>query len=326
MVNKETIQKVLDNSATPQEAEEVMAYFATKDGRKVLEELVDNELVNLENGTLSLSDSMPSDLIFRMIQKKIRQHRVRRTIFAAAVVLVPLAAVAGALWYVNRNVAADHLFEAVSYDTVTVPNGDKMQVVFHDGSKVYLNSGSSITYPDKFGLRSREVTLEGEAYFTVAPNPRRPFIVHFDCGDVKVLGTSFNLSTYIQDKMVVLALDKGSVEMSFKGTTYDIKPGQVLYYDRKSATAKLTTGGSVQKSRWTDGIITFKSASLDEIATSLGRIFNIEFSISPELDTNVLYTFTSSRADLGQLLEELKLIAPVSIQRDGDIVIVEPNR
>lgn len=221
----------------------------------------------------------------KRIRRDIRRHKALKICFVAAVALLPVAICAGFLSYVNT-LSGGAFFEKAVISQVTVPNGDKMKVIFQDGSTAYLNSGSSLSFPDKFALGSREVTLSGEGYFDVASNPKRPFIIHFDGGQVRVLGTAFNISTYSQDKTVVLALDRGRVEMMFGRERYAVKPGQVLSYDKNSGRVTVTTGGSAQRSRWTDGIITFKSASLEEIATTLARTFDVEFSISPEIDTN----------------------------------------
>lgn len=325
MITDELIEKVLANRGTPEEAEEVAAYFATEKGQMHLSRLVDEEFALLENGKAPEDRYFRAEKVNSEVRRSIRRCRTKRIFLGIAAAVLPIAVCAGVLFYADA-LTGGAIFEEANISQVVVPNGDKIQVILQDGSTACLNSGSVLSYPDRFAVGSRDVTLSGEGYFNVTSNPRRPFIIHFDGGTVRVLGTSFNLSTYAQEKTVVLALDKGKVEMTFGNDSYNVKPGQVLYYDKTKGTATLTTGGSAQKSKWMEGVISFKSASLDEIATTLARTFDVEFSISPKIDTNVLYTFTSSRSDLGKLLEELSLIAPVKISRDGGIINVEPKK
>ena len=108
----------------------------------------------------------------------------------AAAVFIPIALIIGLFIRINSQV---DLLADDGYDEVYVPNGERMQVLFQDGSKVHLNSGSRIRYPKKFGLSERKVYLEGEAWFEVAKNKNRPFIVDLSYMDIKVLGTTFDV-------------------------------------------------------------------------------------------------------------------------------------
>lgn len=260
---------------------------------------------------------------YAQVMQSINRRRHWRISAICAAVIVPAALCVGTLVFVDRNISGGKLFEKPLVSDIVVPNGDRTNVIFPDGSRVCLNSGSTVSYPDRFVGKTREISLNGEGYFNIQTNPKRPFIVHFDCGEVKVTGTAFNLSTYEQDRNVVIALDNGKVAMTLGSDTFDMKPGDVIYYDRNTKKVRMTTGGSTQKSKWMDGVITFKSATLEEIAVSLGRQFNVEFAISPQVDTNVLYTFTSSRAELSQILDELALIAAVKISRENGLVTVD---
>lgn len=322
MVNEEMINRVLANCAGEEESDAVAAYFATEEGQKHLAGLIDGSLESLETGAEPLARNIPSEEIYRSVIKAIHRRRLRRVALQACAAVIPLFVAAGLLMLADRNLAGGHLFDANETAQVVVPNGDKMKVVFHDGSSVYLNAGSVLSYPVKFGLRSRDVTLEGEGYFEVSKNPSRPFRVHFKDGEVAVYGTSFNLSAYGGDKIVSLSLDSGNVVMNVGGESYEIVPGQVLYYDRTAGTSRLENGGNLFKSRWKDGVISFKSAPLQEIVTSLSRTFAVDFTVDKDVDTTVLYTFTSSVKSLDSLLDELAIIAPVSISRNEETILI----
>lgn len=316
----EIIKKVLDNCASEEDAAKVAEFLATDEGQKKLDALMDRELQMLENGEAALAKNFPGDEIYRELMAGIRRRRVRRTLWRAAAAVIPVAAAIAAVFYVNRNISGGLLFQKEEMACVNVPAGEKMKVVFHDGSTVVLNAGSTLEYPQKFGLRSRDVTLDGEGYFEIAKNPSRPFTIKFKDGDVKVYGTAFNLCAYGADRIVSLSLDNGSVAMDVCNGNYAVKPGEVLYFDRANDNVKITAGGTLFKSRWKDGITTFRGASLREIATTLSRRFAVDFKLSGDVDTTVLYTFTSSSSNLDEMLKELSIIAPVEISRDGSRV------
>jgi len=316
------VSKVLENCATPQEAEMVAEYLGKEEGQHLLSSIIDQKLKSLEEGKEEMLENIPVEEIYQKILSRIRKRRIRYFSLCAAAAITPLFIFFGTLGYVNRMMDGN-LFKEVETSKVNVPNGDKMQLVLNDGTTVCLNSGSIFSYPDRFGLRSRVVSLEGEGYFKVEKNPKRPFVINVPEGTVKVYGTSFDLCAYPQDQYVTLALDEGKVSMDIENESYDILPGQVLYLNKSDKSVHITTGGSSQKSKWMNGIISFKSATLEDIANNLARIFDIEFSVSPDVDTTILYTFTSSRANLDQLLEELSYIAPITISRSNGTIFID---
>ena len=154
-----------------------------------------------------------------------------------------------------------------------------------DGSKIWLNAESMLTYPEKFGGNSREIFLEGEAFFDVATNAKRPFIIHLKKGTIKVLGTSFNIRAY-ENEPVQTAVVTGKVAFipRYEGTrnagdTILVTPDVKVTYTASSGT--LTKGSTIgaEDKAWTEGRLIFRNATLEEIGASLERNFNkhVEF-------------------------------------------------
>ena len=143
--------------------------------------------------------------------RQLRRQKIRRFIAYAAAVFIPIALIIGLFIRINSQV---DLLADDGYDEVYVPNGERMQVLFQDGSKVHLNSGSRIRYPKKFGLSERKVYLEGEAWFEVAKNKNRPFIVDLSYMDIKVLGTTFDVKAYPEEEAIFVALETGPIELN----------------------------------------------------------------------------------------------------------------
>ena len=138
-----------------------------------------------------LAEDIPSEEMYASISKSIRRRKAGRIAGGAAAIAVPIVFLICSGWYLQNSYgifdtsAKEYVVEAGVAETV--------QAVFQEGSRVYLNAGSKLVYPEKFGLKSRDVRLDGEAYFEVSPDSRKPFVVDFESGSVRVYGTKFNV-------------------------------------------------------------------------------------------------------------------------------------
>ncbi|WP_339070979.1 FecR domain-containing protein [Chitinophaga sp. 212800008-4] len=199
---------------------------------------------------------------------------------AAAVVLL----LGGGAWFFQRN-AGPH--EKKETQWVKRRNGKATRsfIELADGSKIWLNAESLLTYPARFSGDSREIYLEGEAFMDVATNSTRPFIVHLKKGTIKVLGTSFNIRAY-ENEPVQTAVISGKVAFipTYEGDkkvndTILLTPDVKVTYTASSGTLiKDNTIGEEDKA-WTEGRLIFRNATLEEIGASLQRNFNkrVEF-------------------------------------------------
>lgn len=147
-----------------------------------------------------------------------------------------------------------------------------------DGSKIWLNADSKLSYPEQFGPRSREVFLTGEAFFQVSSNPGKPFIVHLNKGTIRVIGTSFNVRAY-DNEPVKTSVSTGKVAFipkyadARRPDTFYITPDEkVTWHDNEARPEKAITSGEEDRA-WTDGGLVFRDASLEDICRELERTF-----------------------------------------------------
>jgi len=169
---------------------------------------------------------------FEQIRKQIRKEssklKFRRTFTvlsrAAAVLFIPLLVVA-LYFYRNQNDPAELL-------TLSTQKGEQTSVILPDGSKVWLNVDTRLSYPVTYGVRSRKVQLEGEAYFEVMKNRELPFEVSSDGITTKALGTSFVVSSYPESSDIRSSLIEGSVEVNYRNGSEVLKPGQQLVFKK----------------------------------------------------------------------------------------------
>lgn len=165
---------------------------------------------------------------------------------------------------------------AITYNTIETPNGGQYQVLLPDGTKVWLNAASSLRYPVNFAsVNERKVELKGEAYFEVARDQKKPFIVKTDRQDVEVLGTHFNINSYGDEFATATTLLEGSIKVSSGAKSFVIKPGEQ---------AQLKTNGHINivsvdtepEVAWKDGVFSFKRADLKMAMRQISRWYDVE--------------------------------------------------
>lgn len=164
----------------------------------------------------------------------------------------------------------------LSYNTLATPRGGQYKIVLPDGSRVWLNAGSSLRFPVSFAATERRVELEGEGYFEIQRDAARPFVVHTDDARVKVLGTHFNISAYKEDKEWTTTLLEGAVEVSSKnGDRAMLRPGQQanLAEDRR---INLQTVDAAISVAWKNGYFDFRRASVKDIMKQFSRWYDID--------------------------------------------------
>jgi ferric-dicitrate binding protein FerR (iron transport regulator) len=177
--------------------------------------------------------------------------------------------------------------------------GTKSTITLTDGSKVWLNADSKLQYPEVFSGNLREVYLNGEAFFEVTKNPSRPFIIHLANGTVRVLGTSFNIRAYDNEKTVETSVTTGKVAFipkyatqTKKQDTIFITPNNKVRYSPEEEFIKLETTVAAEDKDWTEGKLIFKAITLQEIAIELERYFGKKVTFLDE--TAKTYRLTGS--------------------------------
>ncbi|WP_423735158.1 FecR domain-containing protein [Chitinophaga caseinilytica] len=203
--------------------------------------------------------------------------------WSAAATAALLIGCAWALWGPSKTPLPNSIAFQPETDTLQWlhrQNGKAIRAVLElaDGSKIWLNADSKLSYPEQFGPRSREVFLTGEAFFQVASSPQKPFIVHLSKGTIRVLGTSFNVRAY-DNEPVQTSVSTGKVAFIPKyddaraPDTFYITPDEkVTWHHEGERPEKSATSGDEDRA-WTDGGLVFRDASLEEICRELERTF-----------------------------------------------------
>lgn len=311
------IEEVLAGVATPEDAKFVAEWFATEEGNTYLDAVMtrEAECLNAETAEIYVDHIIPSEKMYYQIQKNISRKQIKRICFRVAAILIPVIFLIGLYLQINSRV---DLFGTTEYEEIRVAKGERIQMMFQDGTRVYINSDSWLKYPKKFGLSKREVFLVGEAYFVVAKNKKRPFIVNLNGASVHVLGTSFDVQAYPENKDIVICLDEGHVNLTLSSAKeYPLLPGEKLIYNKESDRCQIIKNNySKQVSMWKDNVISFKDTPMTEVIKVLNRWYNVNFKIEDEQASKYVYTLTSDNTILEKVLQDLEKIAPVRFEYD----------
>ena len=174
--------------------------------------------------------------------------------------------------------------DTTAYYTLNVPYGAEYDLVLPDGSKVYLNAGSVLRYPERFNDTRREVFLSGEAYLEVVHNEEHPFVVRTRDIAVRVLGTVFNINAYPDNKWVKTTLVEGKVETQCGDRHITMEPGTQVAYDKEAHETAYFPVNTHLYTSWKDGYYDFENMELGELAQILSRWYDVQIEFArPEL-------------------------------------------
>jgi len=168
---------------------------------------------------------------------------------------------------------------------LVIPYGNQSRVVLSDNTVVWLNAGSRLVYPTHFRDKTREVLLIGEAFFEVAKNADKPFIVKVSGIDIRVLGTKFNVSAYSEDNLIQTVLNEGSVAIRRSGAKFwekdiVISPNQMASFDKTSSNTRISEVSAEAYSLWTKGMMNFEGIYLSQVIKRVERFYNISVTFS----------------------------------------------
>ncbi|HEY8968310.1 MAG TPA: FecR domain-containing protein [Puia sp.] len=266
-------------------------------------------------------------------------RRVRYMVrYASAAAAILILTVGGTwLW------SSLHVKATPQKNIVSTKNGSKSKIELPDGTQVWLNVGSRIKYDENYGKDSRELTLAGEAYFDVARDAGKPFILHTGKMDIKVLGTVFNVKAYPGDATTEAALIKGSIEVSFPGRPQEkliLKPHDKISIANKDVNLAEDTvrlrqantkerpaivvssiqyepvNSTVIETAWVNNKLIFRSKTFEELSRDIERWFNVTVEVRDSSILSKKFTGTFSNESITDALYALSLSYPFQYKVD----------
>lgn len=204
---------------------------------------------------------------------------------------------------------------------VTAPKGQIAKCILADGTRVWLNAGSTLKYDPKLIGKMREVFLDGEGFFMVTKNKHKAFVVNTQHSQVKVLGTIFNLKEYANEGIVETTLEEGSVEFSLRGTSSDkviLKPGEQVSYNIPNKKLTINKVETYLHTAWKDGKFVFKDADLQTIIKELERLYDVRIHLQNDSLLSLRFRgMFEYKQNIFSALEALEQTSNITYQMNG---------
>lgn len=308
------------HSATWKEKEELWQWLRTEDGEKGLDAYLDTQWTDAEEAVDVRLSSETSARILKRVKLRTSKRSplaIRRPVFwkyVAAVCLLLLLPVTGWVLGMHRN-------EDESTIRMEVPQGHKAMVVLADGSKVWINSGSSLCYSRH---NAREVQLEGEAYFEVAKDQQHQFVVHTAYGTIKVYGTAFNVQAHAADSLFSVALIRGSIGLTLDhcNKEWRLRPNERVNYDARNHQLKLVDCNLEDAGSWRQHELRLENAGIDQLWNKMEGWYSMRFIIQNRPVKRHLYNVTIQTESVEETLELINKITPIEYVIKGKEVTV----
>ena len=277
----------------------------------------------------SLKDEVDVDRewerLFSSIEKKtISKMKTRRLFlqymkYAAAVVL-GIGVSLSTLYLTNQ----ENLSTVGNYKLVT-SKGEKSYLQLPDGTRVWLNSCTTLEYAENYGHSNRSIYLDGEAYFEVAKNKDLPFVVKANGIDVKAIGTAFNVSAYMEDSQLTTTLFNGKVAVQPTLTKQEVllEPNQVAVYDKSRNKIEVVPYDKKLFAQWRGGFLSFKMMYLQDITKLLERNYNVVFRYENQGIKKLRFSGSfRNNEDLSEILNVIKTNTGIRYQILKDTIVI----
>lgn len=314
----EIITRYFEGLVTPEETAGLFEWIdASKDNRMYFQELKN---IWDNSGHLKNIEIIDTDEALKSVRQKITLKSPLANFWdrwknIAAILLIPL--ILGNILFLAFQKDKDTLKKEPVYNELFVTFGTRSALKLSDGSSVWLNSGSSLRYPDRFAEDKRTVFLSGEAYFEVESNPNHPFIVETTGMNVKATGTKFNVAAYSSDDKAEVTLVAGQVEIIMRDdtmnnvTSYVLNKNQHLSYQKSSKNALLTDVETDRYIAWKDGKMIFMYEPLNEAIKKIGQVFNVDIELQGSSIQEYSLRAIFEDESLEEILKMLKISSPI---------------
>lgn len=327
MMRIELLHRLIAGSTTEEENRELVEWFRQCASQEEF-------FMLFENVWKDSPDEMPRDVQERMYRRLNRDlGEEKKTIkvipwhsyfsrkiwqrVAVACIIVVLTLANYNMFHKQKQLSAQNF-------TVSAEKGQRAFVTLPDSTKVWLNSDTKISYPADYGMKERNVALMGEAYFEVAKNPDKRFIVETKGMQVEALGTAFNINAYKNDNKIIASLFSGSVRVSYEDHVTILKPHESVKVDLLTRDFFQYEDNNMKDiALWRENEITFDGESLEEIAHIINRLYNTTIYIEDESLKKECYIGTVRNNSLENFIDIINLTTPVVYENKGDTVFLK---
>jgi ferric-dicitrate binding protein FerR (iron transport regulator) len=341
------VGKVLSGEATASEREELNTLLRSNEElRQLYETLFAQKITETEEDALAAEQAFAAHAVRLQIEGELEQskqwqeaeaaaeppqRKIRKIGYWAAAACMAAVVLASFVWYYQaKDITVVH-----NRNEVVTRKGSKSHITLPDGTTVWLNGDSKLSYEGNFGKQTREVVLTGEAYFDVTKDKKRPFIIHTGALEVKVLGTAFNIRSYADEHTIETSLIHGAIEVTLKSDPAQkifLKPNDKLVVSNpalpvgKSVAANKSAANAEElplftlkkisfhnsdsvstEASWVENKLAFDNEPFETAALKMERWYNVEFRIKNEALKGLRFTGEFEHKSLQDVLEALQV-------------------
>ncbi|MDO5981296.1 FecR family protein [Flavivirga spongiicola] len=206
---------------------------------------------------------------------------------------------------------------------ITTQKAEKKEIILEDSTKITLNANSVLSYPKHFSGNTREVAIKGEAFFEVTKNTEKPFIVTTEDGmKIKVLGTSFNVKSYSEDKNVETTLVTGKVKVieENKNTVVELSPSQKATYIKKEDKMIVEKVDVKNFTSWKEGKLIYNDTPMRQVIKDLERTYDLKFDVTSNKILDYKYKGEFDNLDIKQILDLFEVSSPITYSIQNNII------
>lgn len=334
IINPETANDLiigyLTNSLTPEEAQTMQTWLsASAENQKQFADMQEIWLSAPSNSDTTCFDKEKAYQSFLYRTKQSATiHMTKRTpiplrtwMYAAA--MIALIFICGTIGYYGGKMEIQNKMSDI---TIEAPLGSKTKLYLPDGTLVWLNAGSKMTYAQNFGINDRTLSLSGEGYFEVTTNKELPFEVCTNELKVKVLGTKFNFRNYEEDVEAEVCLLEGKValETNKKEDAKQLLPDQKAMLDKKTGKLSISPAKASYSAEWTNDFLYFDEELLPDIAKKLERSYNVKIEIADKaLQTYRFYgNFQRREQSIQEIMNILSSTEKITYTMNGKNIVI----
>ena len=314
--------------ATDEQKQELLSLFHQPDVEFILKE---NLLEDLQRTSASIENKPFFDAIFEKLWRKRKiEMNNRNPVKRLSARIAQWAAVLLVGLFLGHYFNAFKKEPAPIYYTSVTPKGSVSEMLLPDGTHIFLNSGSKITYSVEGVNNRREIFLAGEAWFQVAKMKEKPFLVHTSTYDIWVTGTAFNVKAYPDEKDVTTTLEEGHIavksseNLKLAGEIL-LKPGEQLIYNTESKHIQVHEVNTKWYTSWKDNKLVFVNMSLKDLTVLLERKYGVEIEIGDRSILDYHYDGTIKDETIFEVLEILKRTLPIQYHIVSQKIIIQKN-
>lgn len=318
----------LTNSLTPEETQSLQEWLnASEENRKYFSDMQEVWIAaSDETDDSSFNKDKAYQLFLKQTEatpqqgiNKRKAFQLRPWMYAAAMIIVVF--ICGTIAFQSgKSVIRNQLTQI----TIEAPYGSKTKLYLPDGTLVWLNAGSKMSYAQDFGINERTLDLSGEAYFEVIKNEEMPFKVHTEELDVKVLGTKFNFRNYKDDLEAKVCLLEGKVALNTREKETILHPDQQALLDKK--TGKLSVSGTkaAYSAEWTNDRLYFDEVLLSDIIKELERSYDVKITVADDtLNTIRFYgNFRKREQSIQEIMDVLSSTDKMTYTMNGKNIVI----